>query len=529
MSKSFNWILLPVLVAFTGMAAAMGQMEPDTGMTTDLASACPAEYQRFAASAVDGVRVQEYYRRQGDQLQWQDVARRNLLRSLLEDLQYDGLEPQEYLHGLQQAGTAPVVPYCTDAGISHDYLLALHHLQHGRLVQAGVEPYWVEAAAALRQPLPVVDLALQTAGDLARSFAQARPAQLLYAQLREQLRDGAWLQQDDWIVVAAGKSLKPGIRDARVVDLRLRLQQGGVLPVDQPDADSADPYLYDERLETAVKAFQADHYLEDDGIVGPATLTELNVSPRQRLMQVRVNLERLRWLEKYLEPNLLIVDIAGARLLYVENGQVAWRTRTQVGTVGRQTPLLKSRITHLTMNPTWTVPPTIFRKDKLPAIRKDIGYLERSRMQVLNGQGQVLDPYSVDWSAPGNIMLRQAAGPGNALGRVAIRFANPFSVYLHDTPSQHLFGRATRTVSSGCVRVEGVFSLLDLLAADDSTRQRIKQLLDSGETRQVNLARLTPVLLAYWTVEVDVDGRLRFRADSYGLDQRVAEALERGG
>lgn len=525
LSKSFYRILLPALAVLAGFAVANEQPEP--AVPLQLSGLCPAEHAQFAATAVSGEQVQEYYRRQADQLQWQDAARREHLQFLFAELRYDGLQPEEYLYGLRQAEQVKNVGRCLDARISHDYLLALHHLQHGRLNQARVEPYWVEPAAALGQSLDVVGLALQNPDDLAHSFLDARPAQLLYTQLREQLRAGEQLLQGDWEVLVTGSSLKPGVRSARVPELRRRLQQGGFLPADAgQDGEAPDPELYDEALVSAVKAFQADHYLEDDGIVGPATLRELNVSPRQRMAQIRVNLERLRWLEKYLEPEMLVVDIAGARLLYLENGQVAWRTRTQVGTVGRQTPLLKSRITHLTMNPTWTVPPTIFRKDKLPAIRKDIGYLERSRMQVLNGQGQVLDPYTVDWNAPGNILLRQAAGPGNALGRVAIRFGNPFAVYLHDTPNQHLFGRATRTVSSGCVRIEEVLRLLDLLAPDRVTQQRIEELLESGHTRQVNLVKPMPVLLAYLTVEVDADSRLRFRADSYELDAAVAAALE---
>lgn len=503
----------------------MAAVEP----VTDLASQCPAEYRMFAASPIDAGQVEEYYRRQAGELQWQSVARRAGLHSLLEELQYDGLRPQSYLRGLQQAGTeyagTKKVSLCTDALISHDYLLALYHLANGVLAQGKVEPYWVEPAASLNARPAAVEMALQEPADLAHAFLLARPAQTLYTQLREQLRHGTW-QVDEWQVVPAGKSLKLDNLDPRVPALRQRLQQGGYLPPDPQDAEDQQETVYTVELAAAVQAFQRDHYLEDDGIAGPATLRELNVSPQQRLAQVKVNLERLRWLERYLEPDMLIVDIAGARLLYLQNGQVTWRTRTQVGTVKRKTPLLKSRVTHLTVNPTWTVPPTILRQDKLPAIRKDIGYLERNRMQVLDGQGRVLDPYAVDWSAPGNIMLRQAAGPGNALGRVAIRFANPFTVYLHDTPSQHLFGRATRTVSSGCVRVEEVQRLLDWLAPDEATRQRIIAAQDSGKTRQVNLASPVPVLLAYLTVEVDADGRLRYRADSYGLDSNVQQALE---
>ena len=174
------------------------------------------------------------------------------------------------------------------------------------------------------------------------------------------------------------------------------------------------------------------------------------------------------------------------------------------------------------------MPPTILREDKLPAIRRDIGYLARSNMSVIDYQGNVLNPHSINWSAPSGIMLRQGPGPSNALGLVAIRFANPFTVYLHDTPSQHLFGRATRTVSSGCVRVEDAQKLVDQLLFDATPqeRERIVQIQASGKTRNVNLAQPIPVLLAYWTVEVDMDNRLRFRSDNYGHDAKIAAALQ---
>lgn len=525
LSKIVYRILLPVLAMLAApvLASESGDLSP----FADLASYCPAEHAGFSATPVGREQVQEYYRQLGGQLQWQAVARREQLRALLEDLRHDGLQPSRYLQGLLQAERDHHPGICLDAAISHGYLLALHDLENGALAQAGVEPYWVDPGTRLKPAMGAVELALHGRDDLAQAFIDARPSQALYGQLREQLRNGALLNQTDWGTLASGKSLRAGNRDARVPALRERLAQGGYLPAAaRAEEDAVVDDLYGEELEEAVRAFQRDHYLEDDGIIGPATLRELNVTRQQRLTQIRVNLERLRWLEKYYEPRMLIVDIAGARLMYLEDSMVVWRTRTQVGTRNRQTPLLKSRITHLTMNPTWTVPPTIFRKDKLPAIRNDLGYLRRSRMQVLDAGGRVLDPATVDWSAPGNIMLRQAAGPDNALGRVAIRFANPFAVYLHDTPSKHLFGRATRNVSSGCVRVEGVQRLLDLLARDGDTRERIGQLLDSGQTRQVNLAEPTPILLAYWTVEVDADGLLRFRADSYGHDRQVAAALE---
>ena len=293
-------------------------------------------------------------------------------------------------------------------------------------------------------------------------------------------------------------------------------------------AQNPDIDLYDQLLVEAVETYQREHLLKDDGIVGPATLTELNVSPAARRDQLRVNLERLRWLAREAEPTMVLVDIAGAKISYYQNGQRRWQARTQVGRAERQTPLLKSRISHLTLNPTWTVPPTIFREDKLPEIRRDIGYLAKNRIRVLDHAGNQLDPHQIDWSNPPGILLRQDAGPDSALGVVAIRFPNPFSVYLHDTPNQHLFDKLPRVFSSGCVRVEQVGGLLDFLLADarPAERERIASIQASGNTKDVNLPRPVTILMAYWTVEVGDDGRLHYRPDLYQRDAALLTALE---
>lgn len=475
---------------------------------------------------------------------WQDAARRHELTELILELRYDGLQPAMY--PLPQTATLeqtswPQQAVCDDILFSSSYLKALRHLRDGVLDQEELEPYWYEPAISPVAQPPIVEVAAAGIDDLTQTFATLRPQSRAYRKLREVLQDSYLLSQEDWgVVPSQGRSMRLGQQDVRVPRLRERLQIAGYLTeqavrettaVSSLEAaeqkNTSNGLRYDEALMRAVKAFQQDHYLEEDGIVGPATLRELNISPAQRLLQVRANLERLRWIDKLMEPNMLVVDIAGARLLYFSDGDIVWRTRTQVGTVRRQTPLLKSRITHLTINPTWTVPPTILREDKLPEIRRDIGYLARSNMSVLDYQGNRLDPYSIDWQAPSGIMLRQGPGPSNALGLVAIRFANPFTVYLHDTPSKHIFGRATRTVSSGCVRVEDAQKLVDLLllAATDEERERIARIQASGKTRNVNVPQPVPILLAYWTVEVDMDNRLRFRSDSYARDMNIIDAL----
>ena len=557
MLKKYTWLALAIGMTHSalGWAESDGNVQLDNSAHTSILAqtlnALPQSCVASTTQRLSGQSIQQlktFYQAVGYVPLWQDVARLQQLADLLVDMRFDGLEPTMYqlhrVHALQHPASQQQ-NICDEILLSHGYLQALKHLRDGVLDPDSVEPYWFEDVVKPVQTTSIVYTAVTGLNDLPQVFANVRPKHHSYQKLRDVLKNSYLLTQEDWgEVPVQGKSLRVGDKDVRVPRLQQRLELAGYLSKNtyqEPKAiDSSveavtglpvpavDSLLYTQELSAAVKAFQQDHYLEDDGIVGPATLREINISPEQRLMQVKVNLERSRWIDKLLEPTMLVVDIAGARLLYFRDGDVVWRTRTQVGTVKRQTPLLKSRITHLTINPTWTVPPTILREDKLPSIRRDIGYLARSNMSVLDYQGNVLNPHSVNWNAPSGIMLRQGPGPRNALGLVAIRFANPFTVYLHDTPSQHLFGRATRTVSSGCVRVEDAQKLVDQLLFDatEQERQRIAQIQASGKTRNVDLAKPIPVLLAYWTVEVDMDNRLRFRSDNYGHDAKIAAALQ---
>ncbi|MEG0245262.1 MAG: L,D-transpeptidase family protein, partial [Pseudomonas sp.] len=395
---------------------------------------------------------------------------------------------------------------------------ALHDLHYGRLQQAHYEPLWHSQPPTEDPAVAVLALANAGLADMPAAFDQARPAAGLYRSLRAAYATQRLQPLPQWGVIADGPLLRPGGEDPRVPALARRLVSGGQL------ASVPKGNQYGNELVAAVKRFQASHSLQADGVIGPGTVAELNVSPAVRREQLRVNLERFRWLAQDLEPDGILVNVAAAQLSVYQGGVPVWQTRLQVGRAERQTPLLKSRITRLTLNPTWTIPPTIMREDKLPAIRLNPEYLRQQNLKVLDSEGRALSPEQVDWSHPGNILLRQDAGPRNPLGKIVMRFPNPFSVYLHDTPSQPLFSKGPRAFSSGCVRVEQPMLLRDLLV-NPAEKARTEELLATGLTHEFRLATPVPVLLGYWTVQVDSQGALLYAPDIYGRDGVLLKAL----
>ncbi len=457
--------------------------------------------------------LRDFYAQRENQPAWADASRRRQLAAQLAALADDGLEPDEYA---LPAYDGP----CSELLHSHSYLQALLHLRRGRLPPPRQESLWHSPANPLPDlRLATLSLALLHLQAPAEAFAAARPAGIAYRRLRAAYAELRQRPLADWQPLADGPLLKAQRRDARVPALRERLRAEGYLSVTTVAGEAFDPATV-----LALQAFQDDHGLNPDGILGPASLAELNVAAPMRRAQLRINLERLRWLADDLAATEVLINVAAAELLVLREQRVLWRTRTQVGRAGRETPLLASRIQRLTLNPTWTVPPTILREDKLPAIRDDLAYLAQQELSVLDRDGQPLDPELVDWDNPGAIVLRQAAGTRNPLGRVALRFANPFAVYLHDTPSQRLFDKSPRVFSSGCVRVEAVGTLLAWLLRPQEL-EPVQQRIASGKTQEYRLQQPVPLLIAYWTVEARSDGTLRYAPDIYARDAQLIAAL----
>jgi murein L,D-transpeptidase YcbB/YkuD len=249
-----------------------------------------------------------------------------------------------------------------------------------------------------------------------------------------------------------------------------------------------------------------------------------------RIDQLRVNLERVRWVFRDLDPRFLLVNIARFRVLLLEDRAVRWSTRAVVGRPFRQTPVFRATMTHMELNPTWTVPPTILEEDLIPDLRRDPAELARRHMQVIDYSGRPIDPVTIDWQSVDAqrfpYLVRQAPGPYNPLGRIKFMYPNPYQVYMHDTPERQLFRQARRSFSSGCIRIERPLELARLLLeGNEDELGRLEEALDSGVTTAIPLSRPIPVLTLYGTAVPEEDG-IHFAGDVYQRDPQVLRALD---
>jgi len=335
--------------------------------------------------------------------------------------------------------------------------------------------------------------------------------------------------QGGWPTLPANAKLAPGSKGPDVALLRQRLAVTEDLPADKAEGD-----VYDEAVVAAVKYFQGRHGLEETGSVGAKTLAALNVPVGKRLRQLAASLDRLALMDFKFGQRYVVVNLPAAFAEAVEGDKVVRRYVVQVGKPDRPSPTLATFITTVNLNPTWTVPLGILKKDVIPRMRKDPGYAGRMHMKVLDGAGHEVDPNAVDWNsdrAP-NFTIRQDSGTWNALGSVRIDMPNPHSVYMHDTNHKEFFSADYRFQSSGCTRVEDPRALATWLLADNPGwgRREIDAGIAKGERTDVRLTHKVPVAWIYLTGWVTRDNAIHFRDDVYGHDEKptlVADARPR--
>ena len=486
--------------------------------------------------------VARYYESQTFQPKWRDPARLDLLIAALADVYSDGLNPADYHIGTLQSfrtdlrSARPLPPeeqadlelVATDA-----MMLALYHLYLGKVDPVKLSSQWnfstrpVSVERGFEQLTQAID-----SGQIRETFDRARPQHIWYQRGRERLKEyRAIAAAGGWSPISDGPALKPGMSDPRIPALRHRLQMTGDLVTGTPEAYPPATLYYAE-IEAAVKRFQERHGLTADGAVGPGTRAALSVPVSARIDQIRVNLERDRWVLHEIRGEFVLVNAAAYDIAYFRNDEPIWTSKVIVGRPYRETPIFKSLITYVVFNPTWTIPPTILVKDKLPILKRDPGYLVRNNIRVFDSSGHQVSPYAVNWSryGAGNkppYQLRQDPGADNALGLVKIMFPNPYMVYLHDTPTKSLFDQDQRTFSSGCIRVAKAFELAELVLNDPErwNQATMAEVVASKKMLTVNLAKPVPVLILYWTAQPRPDGQVVFSNDVYDRDPSTLAAL----
>jgi L,D-transpeptidase YcbB len=342
--------------------------------------------------------------------------------------------------------------------------------------------------------------------------AQLRPAILHYDRMRAALiayheaeTRGGWAQ------ISADSTLREGGRAAAVAQVRQRFLDGvNAEEATLARSGAADPSLFDAGLRRAVELFQDRHAIAPDGSIGEVTVRELNHTVAERIADLRLNLDRWRWLPDHLGDRYVIVNIAGFELEVVEQGRVIESMNVVVGQRATATPVFSDSIRYVVVNPYWNVPDGIMARTIQPAMDLDPHYLAKHDMEIVDGR------------------VRQRPGPLNSLGRYKFIFPNDFDVYLHDTPDGHLFSRVERAFSSGCVRIERPrdFARMLLRLQSDHDPDSLDAILASGAERWIKLDRPLPVYLLYFTAWVQEDGTVRFHHDVYGRSDAMDEQAE---
>ena len=489
------------------------------------------------------VLIESFYKGRKYQPAWyQDghLMQTETLIKAIEEAYGDGLTPDYYhlevirslVKTVQKESFSDTL-HLTDLDIllTDTFLTLGCHLSGGCVNPVTIETEWfarrrtVDVAAVLEQALKNKQIR--------ESLERLRPEQDAYYRLRQALaRYRELLLKGEWPLISNGPLLKKGTMSDRVVDLRKRLVASGDLEPDEARGGG----LFDEKLMQSVISVQKRHGLKADGIVDSATLKALNIPLKERVRQMELNMERLRWILGNREQRSIVVNIANFQLDVIENGKSIISMKVVVGKPYWDTPVFTATMTYLIINPSWNVPDSIARKELVKKIKNNPHYPAEENIKVLRGWGsreEEINPETIAWSkiTANNLPYRfsQEPGPRNPLGRLKFMFPNKFNVYLHDTTAKRLFSETVRAFSHGCTRIEKPIELGEYVLRGDPlwTREKLLAAIEKGIEQKVLIPHPINVYFLYLTAWVDKGGTVQFRNDIYGRDKRLDEALRK--
>jgi len=473
--------------------------------------------------------LQTFYKDRNNEPVWSNLQFRNAFLDTLKNSEFQGFYFEDF-HGKEfKALTADIEDKSSEEMSELDIYLTDAFFKFGKQLWLGkTNPKKIHKIWDLnRNDISISQLLSEAVSkkDIEVALKQLRPKNPIYNQLILAAKEEQKIILSDTsraIKIASGKMIKPGNSDSRIPNIKKRLQQLGY--VEKVDTSS----INSEASEKAIKAFQKDHGLMVDGIVGNATISNLNMTPKDWYDIIQVNLERWRWYPRDLGNDYILVNVANYKLQFILNGKLKEEHKIVVGIPSRETPVFSDEIENIVLNPSWYIPPTIKNKDVIPGARKDPNYINKKHLNVISKSGERLDPSNIDWNSNQvyTYRFKQDPGSANPLGQVKINFPNKHLIYLHDTNSKSLFENNARSHSSGCVRVQGVIELAKLLVSDQKAydSDKIDELLASGKTRYINLSKPLKIYIFYWTAWRE-NGVTHFTHDIYNNDQAILKAL----
>lgn len=458
------------------------------------------------------------------------------LAQFIQSLDAHGLSPQLFQLSDWDArwrapSTDPAARARVEVGTTQLALYAIQSLAYGFCDATQVHPKWTTINRTVTA-YQFLDQALQKpAGQFAATLLEITPPQddrypmmvKTLARYRELDSLGGWRD-----LPGTANPAGPGSKYPEVKLLTSRLQAEGDLPGGTAKSKKAE---IDQRTGEAIKSFQFRHGIEPDGFLGAQTLVELNTSTKERVNQLIINIDRLRWMPRaYEEAEHIEVNIAESALRLFDNRRQVTVMPVIVGVKGKhQTPIFHGNVQHLIFRPYWNVPQSIAKTEIVPkALSDPQGYMRSHNYELVNSYGAAandtlpITAENLNRASSGGVLIRQTSGPDNSLGLVKFIFPNENSIYLHDTPDHSLFNHADRDFSHGCVRVSRPDELAYLLLQRnggwslDNVRASMQDV--NTPNRKENFSKTIPVYLVYWTSTVMSDGRVRFDQDIYGHD-----------
>ncbi|WP_420979978.1 L,D-transpeptidase family protein [Chitinophaga sp. 30R24] len=418
-----------------------------------------------------------------------------------------------------------------DTAIPHiEMLLTAQFFAYGNKVWGGLT---ADSAKDLewfipRKKIDMESLLDSIVGKKNNAFEEDEPVNRQYILLRQQLRKLAAIEAElRWdTIYTTQKSFKKGDSATVIAQVKRKLEAFG----DLPNHDSSGRFSV--ALDTAIRSFQARMGIKVDGIINKNVLDALNTPIQDRIQKVLLNMERLRWVPIEPSTDYIVVNIPEFKMHVYEKGKLAWSCNVVVGKPGTSTVVFTKELRYIVFSPYWNVPPGILTNEVLPGLRRGGStYLARQNMEIVGASGKPVAPGTINFSrySGGNFpyTVRQKPGGKNSLGKVKFLFPNEYNIYLHDTPARYLFGENKRSFSHGCIRIQEPKHLAEWLLRDDPswTEQKIDDAMNADKEKYVTIKDKVPVFIVYFTAFVDSQGRLNFRDDVYGHDQKLAAAL----